>query len=117
MYTLNCKGKLLVIEKPLVMGIINATPDSFYEGHFQKESEAVMELAGKMISEGADILDIGGQSTRPGSERIGAEEEMQRVLPVIQLLNKKYPEIIFSIDTYHSTVAAAAINAGASISK
>jgi dihydropteroate synthase len=95
MYTLNCKGKLLVIDKPLVMGII--------------------ALADKMISEGAGILDIGGQSTRPGSGRISAEEEMERVVPVIQLLVEKYPEIILSIDTYHSKVAAAAVNAGVAI--
>ena len=115
MYTLNCKGKLLVIEKPLVMGIINATPDSFYNQHLHNELNAIIALAEKMISEGAAILDIGGQSTRPLSERITAEEEMKRVLPVIQLLHEKYPEIILSIDTYHSKVAAAAVNAGASI--
>ena len=115
MYTLNCKGKLLVIEKPLVMGIINATPDSFYNQHLHNELNAIIASAEKMISEGAAILDIGGQSTRPLSERITAEEEMKRVLPVIQLLHEKYPEIILSIDTYHSKVAAAAVNAGASI--
>jgi dihydropteroate synthase len=115
MYTLNCKGKLLVIDKPLVMGIINATPDSFYEHHLQKGMDAIIALADKMISEGAGILDIGGQSTRPGSGRISAEEEMERVVPVIQLLVEKYPEIILSIDTYHSKVAAAAVNAGVAI--
>ena len=115
MYTLNCKGKLLVIEKPLVMGIINATPDSFYNQHLHNESNAILALAEKMINEGAAILDIGGQSTRPLSERITAGEEMKRVLPVIQLLHEKYPEIILSIDTYHSKVAAEAVNAGASI--
>ncbi len=115
MYTLNCKGKLLVIEKPLVMGIINATPDSFYNQHLHNKSNTILALAEKMISEGAAILDIGGQSTKPLSERITAEEEIQRVLPVIQLLHEKYPEIILSIDTYHSKVAVAAVNAGASI--
>jgi dihydropteroate synthase len=115
MYTLNCKGKLLVIEKPLVMGIINATPDSFYEGHLPKGEAAIIALAEKMIIEGADMLDIGGQSTRPGSSRITAEEEMQRVLPVVQILHKKYPEIILSIDTYHAKVATAAVNEGAHI--
>ena len=112
MYTLNCKGKLLTLDKPLVMGIINATPNSFYNQYAQKGFEAIIELADKIISEGAAIIDIGGQSTQPGSERINAEEEIQRVLPVIEKLIKKYPEIILSIDTYHSKVAIAAVNAG-----
>ncbi len=115
MYTLNCKGKLLVIDKPLVMGIINATPDSFYESHLQKGMVATIALADKMLYEGADILDIGGQSSRPGSQRISAEEEIERVEPAIKLLIKKHPDCIISIDTYHSKVAAAAIDAGASI--
>ena len=85
MYTLNCKGKLLVIEKPLVMGIVNATPDSFYNQRLYNGTEAIIALADKMISDGADMLDIGGQSTRPGSKRISAEEEMERVLPVIHI--------------------------------
>ena len=115
MYTLNCKGKLLVIDKPLVMGIVNATPDSFYDQQLNKGLDGIITLADKMISEGADILDIGGQSTRPGSERVSAEEEMERVLPVIQLLIEKYPGCKLSIDTYHSKVAKEAINSGASI--
>jgi dihydropteroate synthase len=115
MYTLNCKGKLLLIEKPLVMGIVNATSDSFYDQYPQKGLDTIIALADKMASEGADILDIGGQSTRPGSERISAEEEMARVLPVIKILSEKYPDIILSIDTYHSKVASAAVKAGVSI--
>ena len=115
MYTINCRGKLLVIDKPMVMGIINATPDSFYESHLQKGLDAVLALADKMIGEGADILDIGGQSTRPGSERITAADEIERVLPVIIAILKKYPETILSIDTYHSDVAKAAVGAGALI--
>jgi dihydropteroate synthase len=115
MYTLNCKGKLLVIEKPLVMGIINVTPDSFYDQHLHNGSDAVIALAKQMINDGADILDIGGQSTRPGSERITAKDEIERVLPVIQLLIKKYPGIILSIDTYHSEVAAVAVREGVAI--
>jgi dihydropteroate synthase len=115
MYTLNCKGKLLVIEKPLVMGIVNATPDSFYDQQLNKGTDGIITLADKMISEGADIIDIGGQSTRPGSERVSPEEEMERVLPVIQMLSEKYPGCIISIDTYYSEVAKEAINFGASI--
>ncbi len=113
MYTINCKGKLLALDKPLVMGIINATPDSFYESHLQKGMAATLALANKMIKDGADILDIGGQSTRPGSERISAAEEIDRVLPVIEEILKIFPEVILSIDTYHSKVAEAAVNSGA----
>jgi dihydropteroate synthase len=115
MFTLNCKGKLLTIEQPLVMGIINATPDSFYKGDLKAGLQKIVEKAGKMIIEGADIIDIGGQSTRPGSIRISASEEIQRVIPVIDSIVTNYPQIILSIDTYYSQVAEAAIKAGASI--
>ena len=115
MFSLNCKGKLLVIDKPLVMGIINITPDSFYEGSRKQNNESVLTLATKMIQDGADIIDVGGQSTRPGSERISVKEELQRVLPAIEMILKKIPETIISVDTYHSEVAAGAIGVGASI--
>ena len=115
MFTLNCKGKLLTIEQPLVMGIINATPDSFYKGDLPAGLEEIVVQVGKMTSEGASIIDIGGQSTRPGSERISASEEIQRVIPVIDSILTTYPQTIISIDTYHSEVALAAIKAGACI--
>jgi len=115
MYTINCKGKLLVIDKPLVMGIINATPDSFYEGHLDKGIAAITGLATTMLQDGATILDIGGQSTRPGSERVSAAEELKRVLPVIGSIRQQHPDAIISIDTYHSKVALQAVAAGASI--
>lgn len=114
MFSLNCKGKLLVIDKPLVMGIINVTPDSFYEGSRQTH-ESVLEQATKMMNEGADIIDVGGQSTRPGSERISVKEELQRVLPAIDVILKKFPAAIISVDTYQSEVAKETVNAGASI--
>lgn len=112
MYTLNCKGKLLVLDNPVAMGIINATPDSFYKGNI---NEDMLLLAGKMIADGAAILDIGGQSTRPGSERINTADELKRVLPVIEMIHEKFPGTILSIDTYNSEVAKAAVAAGASI--
>jgi len=115
MYTLNCKGKLLVLDKPLVMGILNVTPDSFYDRHLLTGVDAIITHAGKMISEGADILDIGGQSTKPGSQRITIEEELARVLPIVILLQQKYPDLVLSIDTYYAEVATAAVNAGADI--
>lgn len=112
MFTLNCKGKLLTLDPPVVMGIINATPDSFYKGNINDD---ILALAESMLANGAAILDIGGQSTRPGSERITAEEELQRVLPVIQAIHTKFPDAIISVDTYSSIVATAAVEAGAAI--
>ena len=112
MFTLNCKGKLLAFEAPIIMGIINATPDSFYKGNINDD---MLALAKKMIADGATILDIGGQSTRPGSQRISVDEELQRVLPVLEAIHKNFPETILSIDTYSSEVAQIAVEAGASI--
>jgi dihydropteroate synthase len=115
MYTLNCKGRLLVIDKPLVMGIINTTPDSFYEGSRFMGESGVLQQAEQMLKAGADILDIGGQSTRPNSTVVSAEEELQRVTGAIESLHYNFPEAIISIDTYYARVAAEAVAAGASI--
>jgi dihydropteroate synthase len=115
MFTLNCKGRLLVIDKPLVMGIINITPDSFFGGsRFNSMDEIVTETE-KMLNDGADIIDIGGQSTRPGSELIPADEEIKRVVPAINAIANKFPRAIISIDTFYSKVAVAAVDAGATI--
>ena len=115
MFTLNCKGKLVISEKPLIMGILNINDDSFYEGSRFEDQDVIALKAEQMINEGADILDIGGQSTRPASVRISAEEEIKRVIPVVEMLSKKTGNILLSIDTYHSSVAEAAVNAGATI--
>ena len=115
MFTLNCKGRILVIDKPLVMGIINATPDSFFGGSRFNGVDEIVAKAEKMLNDGADILDIGGQSTRPGSELISADEEIERVIPAIKEIAKKNPEAFISIDTFYSKVAIAAIEAGATI--
>jgi dihydropteroate synthase len=115
MYTINCKGKIIDLTDPLVMGILNATPDSFYQGHLNRGTDEMVALAVKMIGEGADIIDIGGQSTRPGSERIGVEEELRRVIPLVEKLHLSEPGCILSIDTYNSRVALEAVDAGASI--
>lgn len=115
MYSINCRGRLLNIEQPLVMGIINATPDSFYEGHLAGGTGPMVALAGNMIADGADILDIGGLSTRPGSKPVSIEEETARVVPVIRGILEKYPQALLSVDTYNSTVASAAVEAGAVI--
>ena len=115
MFTFNCKGRLLVVDKPLVMGIINTTPDSFYEGSRFMDMHDILRQAEQMLRDGADILDIGGQSTRPGSSQIGAAEEMDRVIPAIETIALHFPDAIISIDTYHAQVAQKAIDAGASI--
>lgn len=114
MYTLNCKGRLLVLDKPVVMGILNITPDSFYSGSRIKQDE-VLQKAGDMINAGASILDIGGQSTRPGSTRLSANEELERVLPVIEAIKKEFPSMFLSIDTYHAKVAKETVAAGIDI--
>ena len=114
MYTLNCKGRLLVLDKPVVMGILNITPDSFYSGSRIQQSE-VLQKARQMINEGATILDIGGQSTRPGSARLTVDEELKRVLPAIEAIRKGFPSVFLSIDTYHAKVAKETVAAGIDI--
>jgi dihydropteroate synthase len=113
--TINCKGQLLSLHEPVVMGILNLTPDSFYDGGKYTDMAAIADQAGVMLSEGAAIIDVGGMSSRPGAAIISAEEEKSRVLPAIECLAATYPGIIMSIDTVHAAVAEAAVAAGASI--
>ena len=115
MFTLNCKGRLLVVDKPLVMGIINVTPDSFYSGSRHSAIDSVLRTAEQMLTDGADILDLGGQSTRPGSSKLSNDEELSRVLPCIEKLYSQFPEAFISIDTYYANVAKLSVEAGASI--
>lgn len=114
-FSLNCKGKLLIVNKPMVMGIINCTPDSYFSESRVDNLPSILEKAQKMVREGAQLLDFGGQSTRPGSKRIPASLELDRVIPAIRAVHRLYPELPISIDTYYSSVAAAALEAGASI--
>ena len=113
MFTLNCRGRLLVIDDPIVMGVINVTPDSFYSGSRVILEDKIIEQATKMLDEGATIIDIGGQSTRPGSKYITPEEELERVLPAIVATRSIAREFYISIDTFHHTVAKESILAGA----
>lgn len=115
MFTLNCKARLLIIDKPIVMGIINVTPDSFFEESRQQAIDDIVRIAEQMLHDGASIIDIGGQTTKPGSQEVGAAEEIQRVVPVIETLVATFPTILISIDTYHAAVAKAAVEAGACI--
>ena len=115
MFTLNCNGRLLVITKPIVMGILNLTPDSFFKGSRISSVDEALQTAEKMLNEGATIIDIGGQSTRPGSEKISTEEELNRVIPAIEAIHKRFSDSFMSIDTFNAEVAKKAIQAGACI--
>lgn len=106
---------MLIVDKPLVMGIINATPDSFFGGSRFNEVDEIVAKVEKMLSDGADIIDIGGQSTRPGSDLISPDDEIKRVVPAIKAITKKFPDTFISIDTFYSPVAIAAVNSGATI--
>ncbi len=101
--------------RTLIMGILNVTPDSFSDGSQLPTPQAVQDRAGRMIAEGADVLDIGGESTRPGAAAVTIEEELARVLPAIDTVRRAWPEIPISIDTYKPEVASAAVGAGADI--
>ena len=114
-HTLNIRGKLFVLNTPKVMGILNVTPNSFYDGGKLKTDKDILLLAEKMITEGADFIDIGGMSTKPNAEEVSVAEELKRVLPVIQLLQQNFPETILSLDTYRAVVAKAGIEAGVGI--
>ncbi len=115
MFQLNCKGRILRAEHPLVMGIINATPDSFYDQSRFSGTDAILSIAERMLSEGATILDIGGLSTRPGSKPVSVAEETDRVCAPVERICRAFPAVFISIDTYRAPVAAAAIAAGACI--
>ncbi len=103
--SLNCRGKLLSLSTPKVMGILNITPDSFFDGGRYTDPWTALERAREMIAEGADILDIGAASSRPGAGLLNPEEELNRLKPVISLIRNEFPDIIISIDTYSSEVA------------
>jgi dihydropteroate synthase len=115
MYSLNCKGRLLSWNVPIVMGVLNMTPDSFYSGSRINSEEMLIRQAEKMLTEGAAILDLGGLSSRPGAQEITVEAEMERVIPAISLLSSRFPQTFISVDSYRYAVAKAALDAGASI--
>ncbi|MFZ5971076.1 MAG: dihydropteroate synthase [Bacteroidota bacterium] len=113
--TLNIRGQVLDLSTPRVMGILNVTPDSFYDGNQHFSADAAMKHTEKMLAEGADMIDVGGYSSRPGATDISEEEETKRVLPVIEKMVKAFPNAVISIDTFRSNVARRALEAGASI--
>ncbi|MBQ0786529.1 MAG: dihydropteroate synthase, partial [Oceanihabitans sp.] len=113
--TINCKGKLIDLTTPKVMGILNLTPDSFYDGGKYKNESDIVSQVETMLKNGATFIDIGAYSSRPNATHISEAEELQRLLPIIELLIGEFPEIIISIDTFRSEVAKQAIQAGAAL--
>lgn len=113
-YTLQIKGRFVCLNSPQIMGILNLTPDSFFGGSRVKTSgKELIDRVTKMVSEGADILDLGGYSTRPGAAEVTVEEEIQRVIPAIEWISEAFPSILISVDTFRSKVAEAAVHSGA----
>lgn len=113
--TINCKGQLIDLSTPKVMGILNVTPDSFYDGGQYKDESSILKQVETMLSEGATFIDIGGYSSRPGADDVSEDEELNRVVPVVKLILKHYPKALISIDTFRSKVAKKSIEAGAVI--
>jgi dihydropteroate synthase len=109
------RGKLIDLDSPKVMGIINLTPDSFFEGSRKPIVDEALKQAEKMLHEGATFLDLGAYSSRPGAEDISVQEEMDRLLPVVELILKNFPDALLSIDTFRASVAEAAVKSGAHI--
>lgn len=112
---INCKGNLIDLSTPKVMGVLNLTPDSFYDGGAYKNTDQALAQVEKMLSEGASFIDVGAYSSRPGANHISEEEEKKRLLPVVQELIAEFPDILISVDTFRANIAKAAIDAGASI--
>jgi len=112
---INCKGQLIDLSKPKLMGILNSTPDSFFEGSRIASVDSALVKTEKMLNDGADFIDVGGVSTRPGAKKISVDEELKRVIPVIENILKKFPETLISIDTFRAKVAKEAVESGAVI--
>lgn len=111
--TINCKGQLVDLSSPKVMGILNITPDSFYDGGFYNNEKEILIQAEKMLKAGATFIDIGANSSRPDAKHINEDEELKRIIPIVELILKQFPESLLSIDTFYSAVAKQCIDAGA----
>ena len=114
-FQIKCKDKLLDLSKPLVMGILNVTPDSFYKGSRVKSIGVILATVQTMLEDGASIIDIGGVSTRPGADPVSMQEELNRIIPAINAIVDEFPGVIISVDTFRAEVASKAVKAGASI--
>lgn len=115
MNSINCKGKLIDLSTPKIMGILNLTPDSFYDGGRYMSEEAVVSQTKKMLDEGASFIDVGAYSSRPGAKEITICEELDRIIPIIEILIEEFPAIIISVDTFRSEVAEKTISKGATL--
>lgn len=113
--TINCKGSLIDLSTPKVMGILNITPDSFYDGGSYKNAILILRQVEKMVHEGATFIDIGGYSSRPGAAFVSEEEELQRVVPIVKIVAEEFSDTLISVDTFRSKVALETVGAGASI--
>jgi dihydropteroate synthase len=113
--TINCSGKLIDLSSPKVMGILNVTPNSFFDGGKHSDEKAILNQVEKMLSEGATFIDIGAYSSKPSADFVSDEEELQRLLPVVQKVAKEFPQAIISIDTFRSKVAKETVENGAAI--
>lgn len=113
--TINCKGQLIDLSQPKVMGILNITPNSFFDGGRYSSEEEILTKVEKMLTEGATFIDIGAYSSKPSAEFVSEEEELNRIVPVVQLLVKHFSKILISIDTFRSKIAGACIENGAAI--
>ncbi len=113
--TINCKGQLIDLSKPKVMGILNVTPNSFFDGGKYKNADEIVAQVQKMLSEGATFIDIGAYSSKPNAEFVSVEEEISRIVPIVELLVQQFPNILISIDTFRSEVAEACILKGAAL--
>lgn len=113
--TINCKGELVDLTRPKVMGILNLTPDSFFDGGKYKDETSILQQVEYMLDHGATFIDMGAYSSRPGAEHVPEDEELQRMLPVIDLILTKFPDTLISVDTFRSKVAAESIEHGAAL--
>jgi len=113
--TINCKGKLIDLTTPKIMGILNLTPDSFYDGGKYASEKEVFSQVEKILTDGATFIDIGAYSSRPGAQHISEEEELERIVPIVKALITRYPNVLLSIDTFRSSVAKKCIEEGAAL--
>ena len=113
--TINLNGNLMDLSTPKIMGILNVTPDSFYDGGMFDSNKKILDHVEKMLTDGVDIIDVGGYSSRPGAKEVKLKDEIKRVVPTIELIKKEFNETTISVDTFRSEVALQAVNSGASI--
>jgi dihydropteroate synthase len=113
--TINCKGKLIDLSSPKVMGILNITPNSFFDGGMHKDDKAVLLHIESMLNEGTTFIDVGAYSSKPNADNVSEDDELKRIIPIVNLVLKEFPDVLLSIDTFRSEVAKQCIEAGAAL--